>query len=90
MAKLADSSTDTGTDNDTENSVTTGTDNRYFDNPVLVLVFGTFEIATTGTGNRYSNRVLTKGLIISNLNSARNCFYTTQRIPYCSKGPLHP
>ena len=32
-------STDTGTDNDTENSVTAGTDNRY------------------------SNRVLTKGLI---------------------------
>ena len=55
-------STDTGTDNDTENSVTTGTDNRYFDNPVLVLVIGTFEMATTGTGNRYSNRVLTKGL----------------------------
>ena len=54
--------TDTGTDNDTENSVTTGTDNRYFDNPVLVLVIGTFEMATTGTGNRYSNRVLTKGL----------------------------
>ena len=58
--------TDTGTDTGTENSVNTGTDTRYFDNSVLILIIGTFEITSTGTGNRYSSRVLTKGLVLPN------------------------
>ena len=55
--------TDNGTDTGTENSVNTGTDTRYFDNSILILIIGTFEITSTGTGNRYSSRVLTKGLL---------------------------
>ena len=31
---------------------------------LLVLVIGSFEIIGTGTGNRYSSRVLTKGMIL--------------------------
>ena len=69
--------TDNGTDTGTENSVNTGTDTRYFDNSVLILIIGTFEITSTGTGNRYSIRVLTKGLVFYYLevSERKNLFH---------------